>query len=337
MLRPLFALRSPAGPRGRLTILIFHRVLAQADPLFPEEVDARRFDAICGWLRAWFNVLPLDLAVAQLGEGRLPARAAAITFDDGYADNHDVALPILRRHGLHATFFVASGFLDGGRMFNDSVIEALRRATSATLDLRDLALGLDEPLPLGDTAQRRVAIERALAVVKYLPPQRREFVVEELSRRSGATLPTDLMMRAEQVKALHAAGMTIGAHTRSHPILAKLGAAEAEEEIASGRVQLQSITGAPVTLFAYPNGKPGIDYHAGTAAIVQKLGFHAAVTTAWGVADTGSNRHQLPRFTPWDHHMLKFAWRLLHNLGRPSHISAPRPTHEGAGPQTQPQ
>ena len=122
-----FELLSPGQRNGRLSILIFHRVLAQVDPLFPEEVDAARFDVICGWLRRWFNVLPLDAAVRRLRDGSLPRRAAAITFDDGYADNHDIALPILKKHGLPSTFFIATGFLDGGCMWNDTVIEAIRR------------------------------------------------------------------------------------------------------------------------------------------------------------------------------------------------------------------
>ena len=74
----------------------------------------------------------------RLQQGRLPPRALAITFDDGYADNRTVAAPLLERHGLPCTFFVATGFLDGGRMWNDTLIETVRRAPGQTLDLRDL-------------------------------------------------------------------------------------------------------------------------------------------------------------------------------------------------------
>ena len=129
------ALLSPAGHRGRLTVLIFHRVRPEPDPLFPRELDAAAFRERLSWLRAWFNVLPLDDAVDALARGSLPVRAAAITFDDGYADNHDVALPILREMGVPATFFIATGFLDGGRMWNDTVIEAIRRTPKPMLDL----------------------------------------------------------------------------------------------------------------------------------------------------------------------------------------------------------
>ena len=78
--------------------------------------------------KANFNVISLADGVAGLKRGCLPPRALSITFDDGYRDNHDIALPILLQLGLPATFFVATGFLDGGRMFNDTVIEAVRFA-----------------------------------------------------------------------------------------------------------------------------------------------------------------------------------------------------------------
>ncbi len=104
-------LLSPGGIGARLSILIFHRVLSQTDPLFPGEQDIHRFDQVLSWVSRWFNVMALDDAVSRLRAGTLPARAAAITFDDGYADNASNALPVLQRHGMEATFFVATSFL----------------------------------------------------------------------------------------------------------------------------------------------------------------------------------------------------------------------------------
>src|SRR5882672_3382138 len=125
----------------RLSVLIYHRVHAQRDPLFPDEPTAAEFAARMRWMGANFDVLPLAQAVQGLKRGDLPRRALCITFDDGYADNHDVAMPILRQLGLPATFFVSSGYLDGGCMFNDVVIEAVRQARVKTLDLASLGLG----------------------------------------------------------------------------------------------------------------------------------------------------------------------------------------------------
>jgi peptidoglycan/xylan/chitin deacetylase (PgdA/CDA1 family) len=317
--RTLFNLASPAGPRAGLSILIFHRVLPEPDPLFPGEVDAARFDLLLSWLRDWFNVLPLAEAVARLRQGNLPARAAAITFDDGYADNHEVALPILRRQGLSATFFIAVGFLDGGRMFNDTVIETVRRCAHPALDLTRLDLGQHD---LRSIEAKRQAIPALLRQIKYQPLAQRLETVSAMAEIAQVALPDDLMMTAQQVKALHEAGMGIGAHTVHHPILARLEPGESEREMADSRDSLQRLLSAPVTLLAYPNGQPETDYRREHVAMARRLGFQAAVSTAWGVARGNSDLFQLPRFTPWERPRWRFGLSLLRNYGRTPTVAA---------------
>jgi peptidoglycan/xylan/chitin deacetylase (PgdA/CDA1 family) len=303
---------SPAGPKAKLSILIYHRVLPQTDPLFPNEATVESFDAQMAMLKAVFNVLPLPEAIARLKAGTLPARAASITFDDGYADNFTRALPILQKHGLHATFFITTAYLNGGRMFNDTVIESIRRCTHATLDLSELGFGTHE---LGSNAAKAQAIGKILPQVKYLPLEQREQVVTEISRRAGVdSLPNDLMMTTLQLKALHAAGMEIGGHTHRHPILARLDRGQARDEIATGKVRLEDALGTPIRVFAYPNGKPGSDYLPEQADIVRELGFEGAVSTQRGVSTSASDPFQLPRFTPWDVNATAYALRLLKNL-----------------------
>lgn len=302
---------SPQGRRARLTILIFHRVREQPDPLFPGDMDAALFRHRLLWIRSWFNVLPLAEAVARLSAGSLPARALAITFDDGYADNCTVALPILREFGMHATFFIATAFLDGGRMWNDTVIEAIRRARGDTLDLSGLDLGLHR---IDSAPARRAAIDAILPRLKYLPLAVRDERAAAIGSLAVAALPSDLMLTGAQVVALAAAGMGIGGHTATHPILARLDPASARREMADGRDALQAQVRQPVTLFAYPNGKPGEDYTAAHVRMAREVGFTAAVSTARGAARAGDSLFELPRFTPWDRSPLRFGLRLARNL-----------------------
>lgn len=311
MIRSALELLSPAGPQGRLSILIFHRVLPQVDPLFPDEPDAARFDQLMNWVRTWFNVLPLDHAVAAWRAGELPARAAAITFDDGYLDNREVALPILQKYGLPATFFIATGFLDGGRMWNDTIIESIRAASGPELDLRPLGLGRHANQSIAD---KRRAIDQLIGQIKYLPTAQRVDVTEQLARQLGIVPPDHLMMRSAQVGEMRDAGMQIGAHTCTHPILARLDAGQAEREIGDSKARLEALLGERVTLFAYPNGKPDEDYLPAQTRIVADMGFEAAVSTQWGAARRGDDPYQLPRFTPWDSGRLKFGMRLVRNL-----------------------
>lgn len=314
MIRAALSMMSPGGAQGRLSILIFHRVHAQPDPLAPGEVTTLEFDALCGWLRRWCEVLPLQHAVAALHERRLPRRAVAITFDDGYRDNHDQALPVLRAHGLQATFFVATGYLDGGRMWNDTVIEAVRHSSVDTLDLTGTSAEALGVLPLRDRAARIQAVRAIIGHAKYLPQVERQRCVDAVVQRSQAPLPDDLMMRSGEVRSLHQAGMGVGAHTVTHPILKGMPTDMVCSEIDDNRRALADITGHAPTLFAYPNGRPGVDYDDTTAQVVRGLGFQAAVTTAWRAARAGDDLMQLPRYTPWERTAPRFVLRLAHTL-----------------------
>jgi peptidoglycan/xylan/chitin deacetylase (PgdA/CDA1 family) len=313
-LRAGLSILAPAGRRSRLSIAIFHRVHSRPDPLFADEPDRVRFEMICRWLKAWFHVLPLDAAVDALRNDRLPSRALSITFDDGYADNHDHALPVLRAHGLTATFFIATGFLDGGRMWNDTIVESLRRCPRSRLDVGDAGLPGITELDLGSTDARRAAIFKVLDAAKYLPSEVREAAVLKLAQRADVPLPSDLMMTSQQVRTMAQRGMHIGAHTVRHPILARLGAEAALQEMSEGRRQLQQIVQQDVRLFAYPNGKPGRDYLPRDAMAARELGFMAAVSTAPGSNDRGTDAFELRRFTPWDRSRLRYGLRFAMNL-----------------------
>jgi peptidoglycan/xylan/chitin deacetylase (PgdA/CDA1 family) len=310
-LAPIFHWLSPAGVRGRLTILIFHRVLPQPDPMFPDVPDVSRFDQMLRWLGSWLNVVPLDAATRALAEGSLPDRAAAITFDDGYADNFTVALPLLRAHGMSATFFIVTGALDGGRMWNDTIIEAMRLCGTLELDLSEIGLGRHA---LTSPGTRRAASEALIDQLKYRDVSDRLETAERVAELAKVVLPTNLMMTAEQVKSMRRAGMQIGAHTVTHPILTRLSRADSRREMADSKAHLEKILGEQVCLFAYPNGKPGRDFSEEHAVLAREIGFDAAVTTAPSAARAGCDIMQLPRFTPWDRSRFRFGARLAMNL-----------------------
>lgn len=309
LLRPLASLLSPGGRRGRLSILIYHRVLPEHDPIRPFDTSAAEFRWQMALLAREFTPLALPQALRLLANGRLPPRAVAVTFDDGYGDNFTVALPILRDCGVPATFFIATGFLNGGRMWNDTLIETVRRLPTGC-DLGEFGLGnwrLDSP------AERLRLIHTLLERCKYLPPEQREYTVSAFAARAESALPDDLMLTDRQLLGLAAAGMTIGGHTVSHPILTRLPEAAARHEISAGKQHLEALLNQPVELFAYPNGQPGRDYLPRHAALARELGFRAALATRWGVSTAVSDPFQLPRFTPWDLSPERFMARLLWN------------------------
>src|SRR5262245_42029095 len=199
MYSALLSLLAPAGARSRLSILIFHRVHAEADPMLPTEPDARAFDAILGSLKTCFNILPLDEAIARLASDSLPARPLCITFDDGYASNYRVAVPVLKKHGLSASFFLVSAYLNGGVMLNAAIVEAMRRCRDTELDLSTLGLGRHA---LGGIATRQQAADSLTDALKYLRPEEREHKVAAVASAAGVELPRDLMMSTEEVRGL---------------------------------------------------------------------------------------------------------------------------------------
>lgn len=243
-----------AGGGEPLLILTYHRVLVEADPLLPSEPDIGLFREQMSYLARYCQVLPLPEAVARLQAGTLPRRAVCVSFDDGYANNAHVALPVLEELGLKATFFVATGYLDGGCMWNDAVIETLRRFTGSELDLRAVGLGRYE---LPDIGARRAAINQLLNQLKYRPLDERTKVAAAIAGYAEVILPADLMMSSTDVRLLYEKGMDVGGHTVNHPILARIADDVAWREIVDGRDALTRITGAVPRTFAYPNGGQG--------------------------------------------------------------------------------
>ncbi|TXL66435.1 polysaccharide deacetylase family protein [Zeimonas arvi] len=293
--------------------------------MFPSEPDARRFDEMVRWIRSQFRVLEPVQACERLMAGTLPSRAAIITFDDGYRDNLEVATPILERHGVRAAFFIATGYMEGGAMFNDRVFEALRTTERRELDLAGLLTAEDKiaerpdeegavVVRLGEFSQRRSLAERLVLAIKHRPPEERLDAVRALEEQCGVQGSFDPMMSPEEVSALAKQGMAIGGHTRTHPILESVPDPVARDEIEGGRADLRALLRGEVDLFAYPNGRFGRDFSDRHREMVEDAGYRFAFTTDPGAATARSDPRMLPRFTPWDRSHIRFGVRALRNL-----------------------
>jgi len=275
-------------------IYIFHRVLDEVDPLNPSEPDVSGFEIMLQIIAGMHEVVPLSYAVASHKQGGLPLGAACITFDDGYRDNLTNAAPLLRKYNLPATIFVTSGVLDGGVMWNDSIIGAVRYSSGPVsiprLNIRDV--------PIATIEQKLILLGKLIPAVKYLDNNARDEFINELLDNTGY-VPVSPMMSSEDVAGLGAYNIDVGAHTRNHPILSEVSDDVAQEEIIGSKQDLEKITGKEISLFAYPNGKPMQDYDERHVDMVKNSGFSAAVSTVANVASVHSPIYELPRFTPW--------------------------------------
>lgn len=290
MMKAMINLFSGSGTRSRLLILTYHRVRERPDVVYPGDPDREEFAAQMGMLNKYFNLLTVSQAVRDIRAGRLAKRAVCVTFDDGYADNHEVAAPILEGLGTPATFFVATGYLNGGIMWNDRIIETFRQLSPGEYDFGDLG-----QVSVPDNDCRSKITQKTLNKLKYLEGDERDRISRAIFKKFNIESSNSIMMTDAMVKDLHDRGMEIGAHTVSHPIMARLDAASAAVEVETSKAYLEALLQSDVTSFAYPNGKFGKDLTARDVEIVRASGFDVAVTTDRGSVTASSNRWALPR------------------------------------------
>lgn len=309
------------SPRG--LVLLYHRI---AGPRFdPQWLDVtpEHFAAQLDVLERQFTVLPLDEFERLRRAGRLPRRAVAITFDDGYADNLQVAAPALVARRLPATVFVTAGAVGSSREFWwDDAERIAFAAAPLPREMPDAELASSTPWRAADgevapavhgwtvlddvDPTPRHRLYRALcARLHALPTPERESRLAIWRTWAGVGEPGRASHRAltrEELVALSSLpGLSIGAHTMTHPSLALLPAAEQQRELAESASLLSTMIGAPVTFAAYPYGTPG-DVSALTRAVARDANLTVAFANTAGAAWRWSPRWFVPRVLvrDWD-------------------------------------
>jgi len=250
-----------AGLRWRgLLALNYHRIGDwDVSPLDRGVYSTRAedFDAQMAFLAREFDVVTLD----DLDHARRDpkGRYVMVTFDDGYRDNYDLAFPILKRHNIPGTFFITTGFIDDQPLaWWDRIAWTIRESPLRQLPASPWWGG---PRPLTDPASRERAIEAVLAAYKRTSTARTPELLAELTAATGGAEPPpgltdDLWVTWDHVRELHRAGMGIGAHTHTHPLLARLDPAEQVVEIRTCKERLLAAAGVRTPAFAYPVGSP---------------------------------------------------------------------------------
>ncbi|MGH8915050.1 MAG: polysaccharide deacetylase family protein, partial [Acidimicrobiia bacterium] len=258
--RALGGVASPVGQalrRRSLTVVCYHRVLESVEPgLFPDVVSASpaMFEQHLDMMGDGYRFVAIEDVVAWLQGGTpLPSQALLLTFDDGYRDNYDTVFPILRRRGVPAAFFVATGHMDTGELLWWDLATAL--ISEATGTEADLPMWGPTALPGAD--ERTTLARRWVSAAKDLPNEARLEALDALARSvevAPATRPS-VAMSWDHAREMGDSGMTLGGHTRSHPILSRMSPADARRDIAEGLQRMKEELGRDVVAFAYPNGR----------------------------------------------------------------------------------
>jgi peptidoglycan/xylan/chitin deacetylase (PgdA/CDA1 family) len=277
----------------RLVIIGYHNVTPTAISAFPYDVGVRGLQAQLATLRDHASVLPLSRALIALANGDpLPARSVALTFDDGYTDALDVAVPLLQRYALPATFFLVPGFIE---RTCDAWWERLGWAVMSAS--RNEVLWRGRRMRLSRRWQRFVALEWLLGQLKRMDRATRDHSVEELVDRLSpiGRPPTPAMfLDWKGCREVAAHGIEIGSHSATHMILGNEDPDDQFQDLASSRKILESQLEVPIELLAYPNGRR-TDYSRDTVRAAQRAGYTYAVTTEHGWNDVSTSPFELSR------------------------------------------
>jgi peptidoglycan/xylan/chitin deacetylase (PgdA/CDA1 family) len=293
-------------------VLIYHRVCELAHD--PQKLAVRpdRFAAHMRSLREAFAVLRFEQAWPPQ---RRPA--VAITFDDGYADNIDNALPILEAAAVPATFFIATGYVGSGREFWwDELERVLLNGGTGPRQVQRLGvMELDRAYDGASAEERRMLYLDLHPRVKRLSVAEREGALAALREAFPGSAParrSHRVMDVEDVVRMGASpAVTLGAHTVWHQPLASLAVEAQREEIGRSRAMLQEWTGRPIDVFSYPFGNHD-DYTPQSVALCRDFGFTRVAANFPAVVRERTDPMQVPRFLVRD-------WpadELLHRLRR---------------------
>lgn len=258
--------------RFALRIFTYHGVQACDDPVVNVDrlqVDPVLFERQVAWIASRYRVIRgSDLVAAIRSGGVWPSRAALITFDDGYANNLEVAAPILQRHAVPAVVFVTTGFVDG------SVRPWWYQA-------------------------------RAAAAMAGVPPAevlRREQDWVQRTRREQRTLAQEqdpspfAFLAPEQLSRLSAYDLEVGWHGHAHLACGVEQPEELAEDLRRSAEAWRSWGIRPLPLFAYPYGsEPRAEYRDAVLAMLRAHGIEGAVTTRMGINPRGTVAWSLRR------------------------------------------
>lgn len=297
--------RKRAGGR-RVQIFAWHRVVPDFGRMVGRVIpglltSTSTFDRQLAWLRSNYHVATLDEALAILGgQSKVDADVCVLTFDDGYRDFAEHAVPLLRRHGLPATVYVPTAFPESGQpLLHDRLYHLLRLAWKRRIEaprheeeeletaLRR-ALGTPDPIAalewLLETRPRRLCLRVA------------EWLEARLGEPPDASLVDSELLRWADLRALENGDIDVGAHTVDHACLPNEAPAEVERQLVEGKAILEEHLDRAVRHFAYPNGW----YSPSVVRAVEKAGYRSAVTTEDRANHLGVSPFRLRRRSVWE-------------------------------------
>lgn len=304
---------------------MYHRVATLKSDVWDIAVSPENFEMHLKVLKSRCNVLSIDELVNNINKGKITKNTVAITFDDGYVDNYNVARPLLEKYQLPSTFFIASGYLNKQKEFWWDVLENIflhseklpetflinhnnsfnqfqlqeeANLTDSLMQKHQDWKAYEEPPP----TLRSTLFYKLWEYMKFQTIEVQELVLNEIKKWAGqnTTNNTDniSMSNKELFEMLKCDLFTVGAHTVNHPALASHDFHFQLKELSENKSFLKESTGKEINYVAFPYG----NFNHDSLQAVRQLGFHAAFTTAEKPVFNHSNPAMLARYQVknWD-------------------------------------
>lgn len=270
-----------------LRVLTYHRVADMGNTpwLNPRLISATPavFDRQMRHLADHYDVVSMEEVLDAVKKRvPLPRRAVLLTFDDAYCDFGEVAWPILKRHRLPATLFVPTAYPDQPerRFWWDRLYQAV--AYTSRTEFRVAPLG---SIHLGTPEQRRTGLRKIQDYVKAIPYTKAMVLIDRICAELGQGTPDRASVLGwDQLRQLAKEGVTLGAHTRTHPVLNQVSPEQIREEIRGSQEDLRREIGSVLPIFCYPSGS----HDDLIVRILKEEGFMMAFTTLDGQNALGS-------------------------------------------------
>jgi peptidoglycan/xylan/chitin deacetylase (PgdA/CDA1 family) len=295
--------------RRRVLVLAYHgftdaREHPGIENSHGKHLDVGRFSVHLAYLKAHYNVIPLERVVRHYTKGEpIPPRSVAITIDDGYESTYALAFPVLRRFQVPATVFVTTGFVeDTEPLWTDRLEYALTATTASRLEM---TIGQDtRSYDLRDRHGKLACDSDLRSRLKVVPQEARPAIVERLEQDLGQRLQDAGESESArlyrplswpQIREMVESGLvSIGGHTVSHLILTRCAPERARHELTVSKHVIEQRIGRPCTMFCYPNGQIGC-FNTKTKAMLEDLGYACGVTTVFGMNGPHADAYELKR------------------------------------------
>ncbi|MDY0131700.1 MAG: polysaccharide deacetylase family protein [Desulforegulaceae bacterium] len=282
--------------KNKLSILTFHRIVEKNENYFipPMAIDLSSFKSLIKSISFFYDFADLKISADEIRKGKYSNTRVAITFDDGYKDNYDLAMPILKKYKVPATFFIPVNQIENNEPYWwDYLFHLVKKHTKNFIIFfegqKKLYSQFEDVSSKNQSDGKfcRLLVQK----INLMSEKDRDNFLNTLKDAFGAYAGKRLLMNWKEIEDLSKHNFSIGSHTLSHIPLTDLSESEVEKEVNLSKKLLEEKVKTPVNGFCYPRGA----WNKEIEFIVKKAGYDYAVTTEYGTNTESFNLYSMKR------------------------------------------